>query len=150
MYADKQHPIPAVTAAVVKDGKILLTLRSQSVQFPKQWCLPGGRVQGGQDWQKAMETELEEEVGLKCKSSQLLGIYSNGEENILIDEPTGKKSAFVVVAFLVTEFEGTPQTSSEVDEIRWCDLNSLPSPLLKSEKTKVLDALQFKGKVFVK
>lgn len=120
------------------------------MQFPKQWCLPGGRVQGGQDWQKAMETELEEEVGLKCKSSTLLGIYSNAQENILTDETTGKVSAFVVVAFIVTEFEGEPRTSSEVSEFKWCDLNSLPSPILKSEKTKIIDALNFSGKVFVK
>lgn len=150
MYADKKHPIPAVTAVVMREGKILLTLRSDSVQFPKQWCLPGGRVQGGQDWKKAVETELEEEVGLKIKKSQLLGIYSNGEENILTDEKTGTTSAFAVVAFIVTEFEGEPTTSSEVDELKWCDLKSLPTPLLKSEKTKILDAFHFSGKAFVR
>lgn len=150
MYADKKHPIPAVTAAVMRDGKVLLTLRSGSVQFPKQWCLPGGRVQGGQDWKKAVEVELEEEVGLKIKNAKLLGIYSNGEENILVDEKTNQKMPFVVVAFLVTEFEGEPTLSSEVDEVRWCDAHSLPEPLLKSEKTKILDAFQFSGTVFVR
>ncbi len=150
MYVNKKHPIPAVTAAVMREGKILLTLRSDSVQFPKHWCLPGGRVQGGQDWKKAIEVELEEEVGLKIKSSTLLGIYSNGEENILKDEKTGEEIPFVVVAFQVSEFEGEPQLSSEVDEVRWCDLSSLPSPLLKSEKTKIIDAFEFSGSVFVR
>lgn len=56
-----------------KRKKILLTKRSDN----NQWCLPGGRVEAGEDVQEACIREVEEETGLTVRVVKLLGVYSN-------------------------------------------------------------------------
>ena len=149
MYG-KEHPRVAVNGVIIKDGKVLLTLRSDKVLFPRLWCPPGGHLIAGSDWVGTLKQEVEEEVGLKVLSHQLIGIYSDPEVNIIFDEKSGKKIPFVSASFLVTEFEGEVKINDESIEFGWFAEKDLPSPFIPCDAVKVKDAFRFQGKCFVK
>ncbi len=144
-------PLVAVNAAILNpEGKILLTQRSQKIREPGKWCLPGGHLDGGESWLEAIEREVEEEVGIKILDPTLMGIYSNPQLNIT-SEPVllGKKVQFVVAVFRVTQFNGTVTTNDEVSAWDWFR-EKLPEPMVRSHPSRVQDAFQFNGTVFVR
>lgn len=135
---------PAVTGVILNPNQeVLLTLRSNKVLFPGQWCLPGGHLDGGTDWISSLKAEMAEEVGIEVKSQKLVGIYSDPELNLF--EEKGEEFFFVVASFLIDGFGGVPTTSPEVDEVGWFSLETLPKNLLKCERVKIQDALSFTG-----
>ncbi|MFM8269703.1 MAG: NUDIX domain-containing protein [Pseudomonadota bacterium] len=144
-------PVPAANAAILKNGKILLTRRSAQIREGGKWCLPGGHVELGEKWVTAMTREVFEETGLIVKKSCLLGMYSDPELTVT---PTPYYGAFhgqfVVATFMVTEFEGELNPNHEVDAWGWFGFNEIPTPMLRSHTIRVHDALNFKGVPFVR
>ena len=57
-----QRPQIAVSAAIFRDGKVLLTRRARS---PAKgfYSLPGGRVEFGESLHQALNREVDEEIG---------------------------------------------------------------------------------------
>lgn len=79
----------AVTVATQEDGTpyFLLTRRSAALRaHARQWALPGGRMDPGEDAETAALRELDEELGLTLNSRDVLGR--------LDDYPT--RSGFVI------------------------------------------------------
>lgn len=143
--------VPASNAAILKDGKILLTQRASHIREPGKWCIPGGHVEKGESWWEAMVREVQEEVGLTVVRANLLGLYS---DPLLTVTPTSYygefHGQFVVATYLVTEFEGSVSPNDEVGEWGWFEASSLPSPLLRSHSIRVEDAFRFQGVPFVR
>jgi 8-oxo-dGTP diphosphatase len=69
-----RHPILGVTLVpILPNGDIVLVYRRDT----KQWSLPGGMVDWGEDIPTTIERELKEETGLDLvKMSRLVGVYS--------------------------------------------------------------------------
>jgi ADP-ribose pyrophosphatase YjhB (NUDIX family) len=145
-------PIPAVNGVVFNEArKVLLTRRSQKVREPGKWCLPGGHLDGGEDWRTAMRREMKEETGLTVTSDVLIGIYSDPTLTVTQEKlPDGYFGQFVVASFLITKYDGEVIPNDEVDEWDWFDINQLPAPILKSHPIRVVDAFKFAGEVFVR
>jgi 8-oxo-dGTP pyrophosphatase MutT (NUDIX family) len=79
----------AVTVATGEDGTpyFLLTRRSAALRrHARQWALPGGRMDPGEDAETAALRELDEELGLSLEAGDVLGR--------LDDYPT--RSGFVI------------------------------------------------------
>src|SRR2546428_11147721 len=83
MYDSNKAHYVVVTCIIVKDGKFLITKRSQSEKaFPNQWTVPGGKLEvndyavrekdTSEHWYNVLETltkrEVFEETGLKIKN----------------------------------------------------------------------------------
>jgi len=70
-----RHPILGVTLIpILPDGKIVLARRADT----KQWSLPGGMVDWGQNIVKTAHRELKEETGLYIvKIKGISGVYSS-------------------------------------------------------------------------
>jgi len=149
MYG-KDHPRVAVNAIIMQKEKVLLTLRSDKVLFPRQWCPPGGHLIPGKSWVDTMMDEVKDEVGLQVVDYQFLGIYSDPSVNIIFDPASGEKIPFVSVAFLVTKFEGEVRINDESLEAAWFGERNLPSPIIPCDEVKVRDAFEFQGKCFVR
>ncbi len=141
--------VPTVSGAVFNpEGKLLLTLRSEKVLCPGTWCLPGGRLVGGDDWLTTLRKEVQEEVGLRVVEQKLIGIYSDPKVSIFhVDEGT---LHFLAASFLVTSFSGEVQPNDEVCEWGWFSESELPEPLLVTEPMKIRDAFRFRGEVSVR
>lgn len=74
-----RHPILGVTIIpVLPNSDIVLVRRSDT----KQWALPGGLVDWGEDVQNTTKRELKEETGLNLlKIKRLVGVYSSPDRD---------------------------------------------------------------------
>jgi 8-oxo-dGTP diphosphatase len=62
-----------VTCAIImKDNKVLLTQRSETMSHPLQWEFPGGKVKPGETPEKCLIREIREELHAEVDIEQLL------------------------------------------------------------------------------
>lgn len=74
------NPLPAVAVVVMRQDSVLLVKRGVA---PARgfWALPGGFMEGAESPEKAALRELREETGLKGKSAEVIGVFT---ENTVI------------------------------------------------------------------
>jgi 8-oxo-dGTP diphosphatase len=68
------HPLPAVLAALVKDGRLLLVQRAKETP-PRRWGLPGGLIELGESPARAAERELLEETGIHAEPGPVIDVF---------------------------------------------------------------------------
>ena len=56
--------IEVVSAVIVRAGRLLLTQRRPTQDYPFAWESPGGKVEGGESHHDALRRELAEEIGV--------------------------------------------------------------------------------------
>jgi 8-oxo-dGTP diphosphatase len=92
------------------------------VHRPKydDWSLPKGKLDEGEDWADAALREVEEETGLRCELGEELepGRY-----------PNGKGREKLVRWWAMRPIDGSFESSTEVDELRWVELERAPEVL---------------------
>lgn len=107
-------------AIVVKGGKVLLAKRSLKLTEPNKWAIPGGFMDRDETIVHAVRREVLEETGWTIKEPTLFCI---------IDNPNRPNEDRQNIAFLFIAEAG--QQSGEADEesseVRWFELNNLPS-----------------------
>ena len=54
-----------------RNGKTLLTRRSQKISYPGAWVFPGGAIDKNEQLVDAAQRELWEECGIKCEKHEL-------------------------------------------------------------------------------
>jgi ADP-ribose pyrophosphatase YjhB (NUDIX family) len=110
------RPFLAASAAVFRDGKVLLASRTKP-PADKVFSLPGGIVELGETLQEAALRELMEEVGV---AAEVIGLA--GHVDIIEREAGGRiVRHFVVNAFACRWIAGEPQTGPEAGEVRWVE-----------------------------
>jgi ADP-ribose pyrophosphatase YjhB (NUDIX family) len=127
----------AVSIAVIRDGKILLTKREDF----EIWCLPGGIVDDNESLAEAAVREIREETGAEVELTSLVGIYSR---------LGGIRDEHAVV------FQGT-QTGGELKvqngetiDVAYFPFDHLPEEILLGHKRRILDAIQDRQGIVVK
>ena len=93
-------------------GRILLVRRAIQPHYGK-WSLPSGYVDRGEAVEKAAVREVWEETNLKVEINSLQGIYSG-------------KGPVILAVYQASPTSGRPSVGSEVSEVGWFNLNSLP------------------------
>jgi 8-oxo-dGTP diphosphatase len=111
------HPQLAVSAAVFRDGKILLVRRARS---PGQgfYSLPGGRVEFGESLHTALHREVDEETGLKI---EIIGLA--GWREVLPGTTGG--GHYLIMSFASRWIGNEPVLSDEHDDFKWLAPDSL-------------------------
>lgn len=62
-----------VTCAIIeKDGKVLSTQRSETMNLPLKWEFPGGKIDIGESPEDCLKRELQEELGVSITISRYL------------------------------------------------------------------------------
>ncbi len=110
------RPFLAASAAVFRDGKVLLASRTKP-PADKVFSLPGGIVELGETLHEAALRELMEEVGVEA---EIVGLA--GHVDIIEREADGRiVRHFVVNAFACRWLSGEPRTGPEAGEVLWMD-----------------------------
>ena len=117
------RPILAVSAAVFRQGRVLIIRRARAPLIG-HFSLPGGGVEVGETLAEAVARELMEEVGVKAEI-----IAFNRHVEAIIPEGERIRAHFVIASFVARWTSGESRLSDEVDAIDWIDpAGVLPSP----------------------
>jgi ADP-ribose pyrophosphatase YjhB (NUDIX family) len=111
-YSDR--PYLAVSAAIIRDGKVLVVRRALA---PAQglYTLPGGVVETGETLTEAVTREVREETGLAIEPVALAG-----HREVIVRDAAGRiERHFVILAFAARWIAGEAAASAEVAEARW-------------------------------
>jgi 8-oxo-dGTP diphosphatase len=111
-YPDR--PFLAVSAAIARDGRILVVRRARP---PARglFTLPGGVVEAGETLVEALTREVREETGLAIEPVKLAG-----QREVIVRDAAGRiERHFVILAFACRWCAGEAAPSEEVAEARW-------------------------------
>ena len=123
------------TVIVIKDGKLLLNLRSDT----KTWGIPGGALELGESLDETARRELKEETGLSAEKMTLLTVMSG--KDFYFVYPNGDMLYSVVTLFLAENVTGDMEiTDGESLRLQYFDINALPE--LESRARVVVDWLR--------
>jgi 8-oxo-dGTP diphosphatase len=111
------HPQLAVSAAIFRDGKILLVRRAR---FPAKgfYSLPGGRVEFGETLHAALVREIGEETGLTV---EIVGLA--GWREVMPTSAGG--GHYFIMSFAARWSSGEVILNEELDEFRWLSPDAL-------------------------
>jgi ADP-ribose pyrophosphatase YjhB (NUDIX family) len=116
------RPVLAVSAAVFREGRVLVVRRAQAPLIG-HFSLPGGGVEVGETLAEALARELMEEVGIEAEI-----IAFNRHVEAIAHEGNRVKTHFVIASFVARWTKGEPRLSDEVDALDWIDPAAPPSP----------------------
>jgi ADP-ribose pyrophosphatase YjhB (NUDIX family) len=111
-----QHPFLAVSAAIVREGRILVVRRARA-PANGLFTLPGGVVELGETLTEAVTREIHEETGLVIEPVALAGF----REAVVRDAQDHVKRHFVILCFAARWRAGEPVLNEELSEARWLD-----------------------------
>jgi 8-oxo-dGTP diphosphatase len=113
------RPQIAVSAAIFRDGKVLLTRRARS---PAKgfYSLPGGRVEFGESLHQALGREIEEETGLNI---DIIGLAGWRE---VLPAAAGAGHS-LIMSFAARWVAREPVLNDELDDYRWIAPQALAS-----------------------
>ena len=110
------RPFLAVSAAIVRDGKIFVVRRARP-PANGLFSLPGGVVEAGETLTEAVVREVTEETGMTIEPVTLAGF----RETIARDQADRVERHFVILCFAARWQSGEPVLNEELSEARWVD-----------------------------
>ena len=117
-----QRPYLAVSAAIIRDGKVLVVRRARNPAL-SLYTLPGGGVETGETLMQAVTREVREETSLIVEPVALAG----HREAIARDAQGRVERHFVILCFAARWLSGDPVLNEELDDARWLDPAELSS-----------------------
>jgi len=109
-----ERPFLAVSAAIIRDGKVLVVRRARKPALGV-YTVPGGVVEAGETLLDAVAREVREETALEIEPVALAG----HREVILRDEDGRVNRHFVILCFAARLVGGEVRLNEELDEARW-------------------------------
>ncbi len=109
-----QRPILAVSAAIIRDGKVLVVRRARKPALGI-YTLPGGGVETGETLIEAVNREVREETSLAIEPVALAG-----HREAIVRDPQGRvERHFVILCFAARWISGETVLNEELDDARW-------------------------------
>jgi 8-oxo-dGTP diphosphatase len=115
-----QRPYLAVSAAIVRDGKVLVVRRARKPAL-NLYTLPGGAVEVGETLHQAVIREVREETQLSIEPVALAG----NREVIMRGAQGRVERHFVILCFAARWLAGEPVLNEELDDACWLALPEL-------------------------
>ncbi|PRO66477.1 (deoxy)nucleoside triphosphate pyrophosphohydrolase [Alkalicoccus urumqiensis] len=122
-----------VVAAVIgnEDGELLCALRSRQMSLPNVWEFPGGKVEDGEDYQAALEREIEEELHCTITAGDVFHTHTHDYEKVTV----------TLHCLHATITNGTP-IASEHAKLIWMPTEQLDSLLWAPADIPAVESLQ--------
>jgi ADP-ribose pyrophosphatase YjhB (NUDIX family) len=114
------RPELAVSAAIFRDGRVLVVRRAQA-PAAGSWTLPGGRVELGETLVAAVTREVAEETTLTIRVKGLAGY----REMILEQAVEGRGRHFVILPFAAEWVSGEVKLNEELGDFSWSTLSEI-------------------------
>jgi ADP-ribose pyrophosphatase YjhB (NUDIX family) len=108
------RPYLAVSAAIIRNGKVLIVRRARPPAFGV-FTLPGGVVEAGETLHEAVIREVREETALTVVPLALAGF----REVIARDDADKVARHFVILPFAARFIAGEVALNEELAEARW-------------------------------
>ena len=108
------RPVLAVSAAVIRNGKVLIVRRARPPAHGV-YTLPGGGVEVGENLHEAVARAVREETGLMVEPVALAGY----REAIVRDRDGRVERHFVILPFAARWIAGEPALNEELSEAMW-------------------------------
>jgi len=115
-----QRPFLAVSAAIMRDGKVLAVRRARKPAL-NLYTMPGGVVEIGETLFEAVKREVREETALEIEPVALAG----HREAIQRDAQGKVERHFIIMCFAARWLSGEPVLNDELDDARWLTLPEL-------------------------
>lgn len=117
-YPDR--PFLAVSAAIIRDGRVLVTQRARGPGIGI-WSMPGGVVEAGETLAEALIREIREETALTIEPVTLAG-----HREVVVRDSDGRALRhFVILCFASRWIAGEPNLNEELSDARWLKLDEL-------------------------
>ena len=117
-----QRPYLAVSAAIIRDGKVLLVRRARH-PARNLYTLPGGAVEIGETLTDAVAREVREETAIEI---ELVGLA--GHREVIVRDVRGRiERHFVIMCYAARWRSGEAVLNDELDDARWLTPGELQS-----------------------
>lgn len=103
-----------VAAVIVEDGRALIDKRSPDGLLGGLWEFPGGKVEEGEGLSQALERELCEELGVRARAGEELGVYRHAYTHFSV----------TVHTFFTVITGGTPR-ALQAEKVEWVEIARL-------------------------
>ena len=114
-------PVPAVSAIIIEDGRILLVRRGSAPALGR-WSAPGGAIELGETAIEAVKREVLEETGIEIEVGAIAGL----SDVIVTDEETGDiLYHYTLITFFATPTGGEPMAATDAAEVKWVLLSDI-------------------------
>jgi ADP-ribose pyrophosphatase YjhB (NUDIX family) len=110
------RPFLAVSAAIFRDGKVLVVRRARKPAL-NLYTMPGGVVEAGETLTEAAAREVREETSLQI---EVLGLAGH-REAVVRDAQGRVERHFVIMCFAARWVSGEAVLNEELDDARWLD-----------------------------
>ncbi|MBN1962589.1 MAG: (deoxy)nucleoside triphosphate pyrophosphohydrolase [Deltaproteobacteria bacterium] len=77
--------IRVVSAAIIRNGRYLITQRQQKAVLPLLWEFPGGKVEPGESDYVALKRELKERLGLEASVEEHLSSTEREYDGFIVE-----------------------------------------------------------------
>jgi len=114
------RPFLAVSAAILRDGKVLVVRRARKPALGV-YTMPGGVVEAGETLTEAVTREVMEETAMTIAPVALAG----HREAVIRDTEGRVERHFVILCFASRWIAGEPVLNEELDDFRWVTLDEL-------------------------
>jgi ADP-ribose pyrophosphatase YjhB (NUDIX family) len=115
-----QRPYLAVSAAIIRDGQVLVVRRARSPAL-NLYTFPGGAVEAGETLNEAAIREVREETSLVIEPVGLAG----HREVITRDGKGAVERHFVILCLAARWRSGEAKLNEELDDARWVTLDGI-------------------------
>lgn len=113
-----RNSAPTAGAAIVLDGKVLVTRRAIE-PFKGSWDVPGGFLSVGEEPIAGLRRELREELGIEVEVSVTDCVS-------MVPHPYGSEGDYVLaLGFLARFASGEPRAADDVADFRWVDASEV-------------------------
>lgn len=119
-YDDPEAPqansrVPSVNVFVVNERDEVLMIRRTD---NGNWAVPGGAIDLGESVPQAAVRETEEESGITCEITGIVGTYSDPKHIVYYTSDDEARQEFSI-ALTARPVSGEPRTSDESQEVVW-------------------------------